>query len=254
MPIEGRPIALRQNEPPRLFAYRPAGIPEVTPLDALLILPGGAYGGHADHENYPVAQWAIENGLAAFVLLYRVHPVATHPNPLTDTLDAMRLLRVGKAQFGLTGKIAVLGFSAGGHAAAALSVHGASDPQTRPDATLLLYPVITMHDPYTHPGSREHLLGPAPSAALIDLASPDLHVTPQTPPAFIAHGFNDQPVPMENALIYAQALRAQGVPFELHIFPDAPHGFVLGVPGTLPAAWPPMALAWLRPIFASAAN
>ncbi len=247
------PIQLRAGEVPRLFAYRPDNVPADQLLDTLLIFPGGSYRIVSDNENYKVAEWALAQGMAAFVLVYRVAPEATHPNPLNDTLDAIRHIRAHASEYQLSGKVAVLGFSAGGHAAATLSVRGSADPATRPDATLLIYPVVTMREPHVHPESRKNLIGPDPLPALADATSAELHVSLQTPPAFIVHGYNDSLVQVENALLYAHALRAQNIPFELHIFADGPHGFCFGEPGKTVNSWAGLAAMWLKSVLNPAA-
>jgi acetyl esterase/lipase len=237
------PIALSD----RLTLFRP-GPASASRVHTVLICPGGGYGMLADHEAAPVAEWANGLGYAAAILRYRVAPEAGHPNPLSDALDAMRTLRGKASDLGLSGRVAVLGFSAGGHLAASLSVHGAHDDQTRPDASVLVYPVITMGEPNTHLGSRANLLGPSPSDELVAKMSNERQVSSRTPPAFIVHGVDDAAVPVENALMYAGALRAKGIPFELHVFPQGPHGFGMGndqTPGPI-REWPRLAGVWLK--------
>lgn len=236
----------------RLTITRPRAVSDKK-LPTVLICPGGGYGQLAPHESEPVAVWANELGFAAAVLRYRVAPDAGHPNPLNDALDAMRTLRRSAGEWGLSGKIAVLGFSAGGHLAASLSVLGSADAETRPDASVLVYPVITMLDPHTHAGSRENLLGPGAAAEAQRAMSWELHVSSNTPPAFLVHGWDDTSVPVENALAYAHALRVNGVPFELHVYPHGPHGFGMGgerlPPGSPIGDWPKLAGTWLRNLF-----
>lgn len=235
----------------RLTLFRPEGAASGRPHDdgglpLVLVCPGGGYARRAEHEADPVARWATSLGFAAAVLEYRVAPEAGFPNSLDDALDAVRNLRAKKAELGLTGRIAVLGFSAGGHVAASLSVHGCHDPATRVDASVLIYPVITMRDPFTHAGSRTNLLGANPSPQMIEKTSNERQVSPSTPPAFLIHGLNDTAVPVENTLLYAEALKKHGIPHELHIFPDGPHGFGMGTPPAPVSQWPTLAGIWLR--------
>lgn len=244
-----RDMQIRANDVDRLKLYRPAGVSASAPLPLVLVCPGGGYGRLADHEGEPVALWANRCGFAAAVLTYRVAPEATFPNALNDALDAVRTLRKRKEELGLTGKIAVLGFSAGGHLAASLAVHGCQDAETRVDGSVLIYPVITMREPLTHTGSRVNLLGNKPPPPLVEKTSNEQQVTERTPPAFLIHGMNDVAVPVDNSLLYANALQSEEVSFELHIFPDGPHGFGMGVPGTPVAQWPTLAGVWLRGIF-----
>lgn len=239
-------MQIRTNDIERLTLYRPEGVSGGRPLPLVLVCPGGGYARRADHEGAPIARWATTCGCAAAVLAYRVAPEAAFPNSLNDALDAVRLLRAKKSELALSGKIVVLGFSAGGHLAASLSVHGCHEPETRVDGSILIYPVITMRDPFTHGGSRTNLLGPNPSAEMMDKTSNELRVSEKTPPAFLIHGVNDTAVPVENSLMYAAALKDHKIPYELHVFPDAPHGFGMGVPGSAPNQWPALAAVWLK--------
>lgn len=199
----------------------------------LLVLPGGGYGMHADHEAEVVGEWAIGVTSSAYVLRYDLSP---DPAPLNDVATAMRFLRQRHA------RIAILGFSAGGHlaASACTRLQGAE----RPDAGVLIYPVITMTDPFTHGGSRENLLGKSPSEEMVRAASCELCVSKETPPMFLFHGANDVAVPVQNALMFATALADHGVPFELHVPADGPHGFGMGLPGS-PQDWTGLAGRWL---------
>jgi acetyl esterase/lipase len=167
--------------------------------------------------------------------------------PLRDCLDAVRLLRARKEELGLSGRIVVLGFSAGGHLAATLSTHGCHDPATRVDGSILVYPVISMMEGLTHGGSRENLLGPGAPRHLCELFSNEMRVTAETPPAFVVHGWNDAAVKVENAMAYCGALREKGVKFELHVYPEGDHGFGMGEGkwGREPIGeWPRLAGVW----------
>ncbi|MCF6285130.1 MAG: alpha/beta hydrolase, partial [Candidatus Hydrogenedentes bacterium] len=134
---------------------------------AIVVCPGGGYGGLAlDHEGEQIGQWLIKEGIAAFVLQYRHAPNYGHPIPLMDAQRAVRTVRAGASQWGIkTDRIGILGFSAGGHLTASTGVlhtgeqPDATDPidrvSARPDFMVLLYPVITMQDDFTHKGSRK---------------------------------------------------------------------------------------------------
>ena len=100
---------------------------------------------------------------------------------------------------------------------------------SRPDFLILAYPVITMEDPYVHTGSRTYLLGDAPTQAEVDAMSPELHVTAQTPPAFLFSTTDDHTVPMMNSVMFYEALVKAGVPAEMHLFQHGGHGSGLGV-------------------------
>ncbi len=222
--------------PVDLTAYHP----DAANGAAMIVCPGGGYGGHADHEGEPVARWLNTLGVTAFVLRYRLGRANPHPAPLDDAAAAVRAVRLQGFD-----RVGVLGFSAGGHLAATLSTRPPDD-QSRPDLAVLCYPVITMADPHAHVGSRENLLGAEPSAATIDGMSADRRVTPRTPPAFVWHTADDEVVPVENALLYAAALRANGVPFELHVYAHGRHGVGLAGDDPVLRSWTERCADWLR--------
>ncbi|MEM8781809.1 MAG: alpha/beta hydrolase [Planctomycetota bacterium] len=223
------------------------------PSPTVLVLPGGGYASLAEHEGEPVARRFNDAGFHAAVLRYRLGPEHRHPAMLHDAQRAMRLLRT--AETFPAGKIAVLGFSAGGHLAGTLATHGDqnADPaddlspsvSARPDAAILAYPVIDLHGEHAHAGSREHLLGPSGGP---DASPPlDLHraVTTDTPPTFLWHTADDESVPVQNSVMFADACRGHGVPHELHVFESGSHGLGLA-PHHTAAGWPDLAIAFLR--------
>jgi len=225
---------------------------------AVIICPGGAYGRLSwDKEGTEPARWLNTIGVTAFVLKYRLAEYG-HPAPLRDVLRAVRLVRSRATDFGIRAdRIGVLGFSAGGHlAASAGTLFDAPEGRTgaaldaisaRPDFLVLIYPVITMKDPYTNAGSRRNLLGEHPGEAGIEHLSLERQVTANTPPAFLLTTFEDKTVPAENSLGFFEAMRRAGVPAELHIFEKGPHGFGLRPAGVGPAAgWPALCDQWLR--------
>lgn len=252
MPLwpNGAPGALGNgpNDIPTLTAF-PAPADTATGA-AMVICPGGGYAGLAGHEGKDYALWLNDQGIAGFVLKYRLGSSGyRHPRMLQDAARAVRLVRFHAADWKVDPKrIGIMGSSAGGHLASTLLTHfdlgaaDAADPvdkvSSRPDLGILCYAVITMGD-YTHRGSRDNLLGPNPSADLIWELSNELHVTPQTPPCFLFHTADDSAVPVENSLHFAEALRRAGVPFDLHIFQSGPHGIGLGSRTYDPAHWHP---------------
>lgn len=140
-----------------------------------------------------VARWLGDHGIAALVLRYRM-PNGHHEIPLEDVHEAIRIARRNAPSWGVDPhQVGVMGFSAGGHLASTASTH--FDERTRPDFSILIYPVITMGERYTHMGSRENLLGKGYDAGLVERYSSERQVTPQTPPAFIALSDNDEVVP-----------------------------------------------------------
>ena len=234
----------------------------------VLVLPGGGYGFTSEREAEPIAMQFNAAGFHAAVLHYSVHPVQ-HPMPLRDAAKAMCLLRQQAEEWNIAvAKIAVCGFSAGGHLAASLGVHGdkpyvteasgVSFPENRPDALVLCYPVISSGI-HGHQGSFQNLLGADASGELRQELSLEHHVTDTTPPTFLWHTGDDAAVPVENSLLFVEGLRKHGVPFELHVYPHGPHGFSLattetdsGEMGSDPhvATWMALCVQWLSSVFA----
>ena len=205
---------------------------------AMIVCPGGGYVREAfDHEGVQIAHWLNSLGVSAFILRYRMKEYG-HPAPLQDVLRAVRLVRSRAAEFHVAAdRIGVLGASAGGHlAASAGTLYDAPEGRTgaaldstsaRPDFLVLLYPVITMKEPFVHKGSRKALLGAAPDPALVEEMSLEDRVTKDTPRTFMVHSEVDKTVPVENSLAFYEALRKAGVPSELHLYGQGPHGFGL---------------------------
>jgi acetyl esterase/lipase len=223
---------------PTLTAFMPEADHEKSDM-AVIICPGGGYGGLAEHEGAGYAKWLNEHGIKAFVLKYRLGSAGyRHPVMLQDAARAMRYVRVNAAQWKINPqRIGIMGSSAGGHLASTLLTHfdagnaSATDPvdkvSSRPDFGVLCYAVISMGD-NTHTGSRQNLLGDNPSPELIKNLSNELQVTKETPPCFIWHTYEDGVVNVENSLDFAMALRKAGVPFDLHIYTKGGHGMGLG--------------------------
>ena len=220
---------------------------------AIVICPGGAYGGLAAHEGKDYALWLNDNGVSGFVLKYRLGPAGyRHPRMLEDAARALRLVRANAADWKVDPKrIGIMGSSAGGHLASTLLTHfdagkpDAADPierqSSRPDLGILCYPVITMGQ-FTHQGSKYNLLGKEPAPDLVKLLSNELQVAPQTPPTFLWHTYEDTAVPVENSLEFTAALRRNGVPFDLHVYQQGRHG--LGLANGHP--WTKDCLFWLK--------
>jgi acetyl esterase/lipase len=240
---------------PTLTCYpAPAGKSAGT---AVIICPGGAYVSlSTDKEGAEPARWFNSLGVTAFVLKYRLVEYG-QPAPLRDVLRAVRIVRSRAAEFGIKpDRIGVMGFSAGGHlASCAGTLYDAPEGRTgapldavgaRPDFLMLIYPVITMKDPYAHAGSRRNLLGPTPTPEMIERYSTELQVSKDTPPAFLVTTFEDRTVPAENSLGFFAAMHRAGVPAELHAYEKGPHGFGLR-PGYGPTSdWPKLGEQWLR--------
>ena len=234
---------------PGALGKEPKDIPMLTPLlpdraetasAAIVICPGGGYGGLADHEGSHYARWFNELGIAGFVLKYRLGSASyRHPAMLNDAARALRTVRARAREWNVDPKrIGVIGSSAGGHLASTLVTHfdagrpDSPDPvervSSRPDLGILCYPVITLVGPHAHLGSRKNLLGKDAPDALAETLSNEKHVTKDTPPCFLWHTWEDNGVHIENAMMFAAALQAAHVRFELHVYERGPHGLGLG--------------------------
>jgi acetyl esterase/lipase len=225
---------------------------------AVVVCPGGGYAHLAsDHEGVQVAQWLNSLGVSAFVLQYRLGPRYHHPIELGDAQRAIRTVRSKAAEYRvLPDRVGIMGFSAGGHLASTAATHfdtgktDARDPidrvSSRPDFAVLVYPVITLTEPYTHHGSRDNLLGPDPDPKLVASLSNELQVTANTPPTFLYHTSTDTVVPPENSVLFYLALRKAGVPAEMHIYAQGPHGVGLGATDEALSSWPARLADWLR--------
>ena len=256
---KGAPGALGKEDKdvPAITLYRPG--PDNATGAALVVFPGGGYGGLAPHEGNDYALWLNQHGITAFVLKYRLGSNGyRHPAMLNDAARAVRLVRARGGEWEIDPhRVGIMGSSAGGHLASTLLTHfdagrpDADDPierqSSRPDLGILCYPVITMGE-YTHQGSKNNLLGNEPSSDLVKLLSNELQVTKETPPCFLFHTYEDTAVPVENSLLFAAALRKAGVPFDLHIYQKGRHG--IGLADQPPFAnvhpWANDCLFWLK--------
>lgn len=235
---------------------------------AVLICPGGGYHITAKREAEPVAMQFNAAGFHAFVLYYSVAP-RKHPQPLLDVSKAMCILRKNAEKWNIASdKIAVCGFSAGGHLAASLGVHwnkpylrelpGMEEGMNHPNALILCYPLITDGIEEAIRGSFENLLGEQTrDKQLLKEMCLEQNVNPETSPAFIWHTFNDAVVPVEHSMLFAEALRKNNIPFELHIFPEGPHGLSIATDETYEegigkdyhvATWMGLCTEWLKHI------
>jgi acetyl esterase/lipase len=240
---------------PKLKGYLPAA--GTACGTAVILCPGGGYVRlPVDTQEGQLERWLNHLGIAVFDLTYRFGDDSPSA-PLLDVLRAIRLVRAHAADYGIKpDRIGVLGGSAGGHVAA-LAATLFDDPagktgaaldsvSGRPDFAVMLYPVITMQDPFVHKGSRGGLLGANPTAELMARYSMELHVTKNNSPAFIVSTQADHTVPLENSWLFFEALRKAGVPAELHLFEKGPHGFTF-TPGLGPTSdWPARCEDWLR--------
>ena len=236
---DGAPGALgnEAKDIPTLTVFLPP--PEKATSAAIVICPGGGYGGLADHEGSQYARFLNEHGIAGFVLKYRLGSGGyRHPAMLQDAARALRTVRARAGDWKLDPqRIGIMGSSAGGHLASTLVTHfdagkpDDTDPiervSSRPNLGILCYPVISMGE-HTHQGSKNNLLGMEPSPELVRELSNELHVTNDTPPCFVWHTWEDKGVKIENALSFVGALQAAGVRFDFHVYERGPHGIGLG--------------------------
>jgi acetyl esterase/lipase len=245
---------------PRMAVFRP----DRPNGAAVLLTPGGGYKWVViDKEGYEMARWLAARGFTAFVLFYRLpgEGWASGPNTsLADAQRAIRLIRHRARDFAIDPeRVAAMGFSAGGHVCAdlaarfAASVYSLVDAADRlsakPHSAAPIYPVVSMDPEIAHAGSRQLLLGKAPSAAAEALHSPDRNIPANAPPHFLLHAEDDDAVPVENTLRLHAALRARKVPVELHLFANGGHGFGLRKAAGKPVeAWPDLWRAWARTI------
>ena len=207
---------------------------------AVIICPGGGYGGLVmKREGYDVARELNKTGVAGIVLKYRLpndsSMVDKSIGPLQDAQQAIRIVRQNAAKWHIhPDKVGIMGFSAGGHLASTAGTHFEKDlignnmnTTLRPDFMVLVYPVINFRK-FGHAGSAKNLLGEHPTDEKITLFSNDLQVTGQTPPAFLIHGNDDSKVPVENSLLFYDALRKNNVKTGIHLFAAGEHGFPSG--------------------------
>ena len=245
-----------EHDKPSLTVYRPEGKPSGA---AMVICPGGGYWALAAHEGRDYALFLASHGITSFVLKYRLASNGyRHPCMLWDAARAVRTVRARASDWDVDpGRIGIMGSSAGGHLSASLLTQcdagdaAASDPvervSSRPDLGVLCYPVITSGK-HGHVGSFDNLLGADASPELRARHSPERNVTAQTPPCFVWHTWEDEGVPVENSLVFAEALRRHRIPFDLHVYQAGRHG--IGLSDTPPFAnahpWARNLAFWLK--------
>ncbi len=203
-----------------------------------------------------ITRWLNSLGVTVFVLKYR-NAEYGHPAPLRDALRAVRTIRSRAAEWGVQpDRIGMLGGSAGGHVtASAGTLFDAPEGKTgapldavsgRPDFMVLVFPVITMQPPFAHAISRRALLGDKPTEEALHHLSVDEQVTKATPPTFLVHSSEDTTVPVENSLLFYQAMRKAKAPIELHLYPKGPHGSGMDPKLGPTSEWPRHCESWLR--------
>ncbi len=228
---------------------------------AVVIFPGGGYGHLAmDHEGHQIAEWLNSFGVAGFIVKYRHSRSGAgygHPAPLQDAQRAIRTVRSGAKKWNLDpDRIGIIGFSAGGHLASSAGTHfktryseikdDIDRVSCRPDFMILMYPVVSFTEWFTHKGSRKNLLGDNPDAELVENLSNEKQVTSETPPTFLVHADDDKAVPPQNSIAFYLALKEAGVPAEMHIYEKGGHGFGPGVGKGSCSSWMLRCSEWMR--------
>ncbi|HVX15313.1 MAG TPA: alpha/beta hydrolase [Pirellulales bacterium] len=244
-------LGTEDKDVPTLTAYWPS--PEKATGAAMVVCPGGGYRMLAQHEGEVYARWLNDLGIAAFVLKYRLPSGGYHvPDSLQDAARAVRTVRANAEAWHIDPRrIGIMGSSAGGHLSATLSTRfdsGRSDVDdpieqvsSRPDICILCYAFI-LFDRNDRPERHEQFLGKDPKPDQIRAYAPALNVRADTPPCFVWQTVEDQAVKVENALVFAEALRVAGVPFDLHLYQNGAHGIGLGAKQYDPAKLHP----WTR--------
>ncbi len=261
------PILGEDGKDPRLTTYLPYNMVEMNRQDwlrpCILVCPGGGYHFNSEREAEVIAVHFLPEGYNVFVLNYSVAP-HKFPSQLREVAAALELIHANAMQWNCdVNRIAIMGFSAGGH----LSAHYSNAwdcpevrevfPDSKPvNASILSYPVITGDPRYSHPGSFQNLTGKAqPPMEDLDRFSCHKMVTERTPPAFLWHTATDELVPVMNSLLYTQALAEHKIPFALHVYPKGWHGLCTAdeqTNGELPADvrltsdWFPTLMKWLK--------
>jgi acetyl esterase/lipase len=265
-PKDPAPIPLWANGAPGALGAADEDTPSITPYlapgaravgTAVIVCPGGSYVHLAmEKEGSDVAHWWNSLGVTAFVLKYRLGPKYRHPIELGDAQRAIRTVRARASEWGVRpDRVGIMGFSAGGHLTSSAGTHfdagkpdaaDAIDRQSsRPDFLVLGYPVVSFTQ-NVHQGSKRALLGDNPDPKLVENLSNELQVTAQTPPTFLFHTSNDQTVPVENSVMFYLALRKAGVPAEMHLYENGPHGVGLAPTDETLSSWPARLADWMR--------
>jgi acetyl esterase/lipase len=259
-PPEGsaEPPAARTMPPgrPRIQLYTPAPKPRSGPHKraCILVCPGGGYSRLTRHEGEPLCELFASHGMVAGVVCSRIAPFK-FPAPYADACRAVRMIRSQADALDIDpNRIAIMGFSAGGHLAASVATrpdyfHDPDDDlagtvSARPNRVILGYPAISLVS-YYHTGCVNNLLGKEATEAQRRDLSLELHVTKQNPPAFIYHTSDDAAVLVENVLMFASAYAREKIPCELHTYRSGPHGAGMALDKPALASWTGLLMDWL---------
>ncbi len=253
-------IRIRNVQTPEISVYLPSR--RNATGKSVIVIPGGSYRFLAyDTGGTDIAKWLNSKGIAAFLLKYRLpfasNNVVGHKSPLLDAQRAMRLVRHHAASWELDPQqIGVIGLSAGGHLAASLSTlfdygdKGSQDAverhSSRPDFSILVYPVITSDPAFSHESSFLALLGENPKEELLLRYSIEKQIKKDSPPTFLIHSADDAIVPVENSIIFFEKLKEKGIPTEMHIYPYGGHGFSLAIGRGHLSTWTDRVIDWIH--------
>ncbi|WP_319590450.1 alpha/beta hydrolase [uncultured Draconibacterium sp.] len=250
-------VRVRNVSEAEMYVFTPDA--EINTGAAVVICPGGGYWIEAmDHEGYDIARFLQDKGITGIVLKYRL-PYENHEVPSSDLRQAIRIVRANAKEWGIKPeKIGIAGSSAGGHLASTAgtvfdygnkeSTDKIKQQSCRPDFMLLLYPVITMNEEYTHMGSRENLIGKGYNKDLVRKYSNELNVSAETPPTFLVLADDDTAVPPKNSISFYLKLKEFNVPAEMHIFQKGGHGFGIRKNDIPADNWPILFVDWLNEI------
>ncbi len=252
-------LRISKVQEPTIEVYLPAK--SNATKEAVLIFPGGGYGILAyDWEGTDIAKFLNGKGIAGIIVKYRLPSSKSqkdkHNVPLIDAQRALRLVRSRAEDFHIDiKKIGILGFSAGGHLASTLGTHfdekvyepidEVDKESARPDFMALGYPVISFGN-MTHGSSKKNLIGENPRPEMVDYFSSEKQVTENTPPTFLFHATDDKAVPVENSLLFYQALKDKGVLATMHIYPKGGHGFSLARNDAHLRGWTERMFEWIQ--------
>ena len=240
---ESSPYRLVNTTKAVLYAYN--ADPAKATGQAVVICPGGGYGKLSmDQEGFLMAQWLAKNGIAAFVLEYRL-PNGHREVPLEDAVEAIRVVRKRAKRYNIDpAKVGIMGFSAGGHlAASASNIPAVKD---RPNFSILFYPVVIANSYTSHRGSFRNLLGKGFTQADADDFSMEKLASENTPPTILLLSDDDTTVPAAGSAMYYAALRYHGVKAAMYVFPEGGHGWGNYDKFSYQKEWQHLLLRWLN--------
>lgn len=228
-----------KNSEAIISAYIPENSEEINinkKRETIIICPGGGYEFTSDREAEPIALKFVAQGFNAVVTRYSIAPVR-YPTALLELAETVRYVREKEKEWNVdTEKVIVCGFSAGGHLAGSLGVLWNNEiiekyldiknEEVKPNAMILCYPVISSGE-FAHKGSFDSLLGQKEAEISRENLSLEKLVSIETPKTFLWHTFDDGTVPVQNSLLFSNALASNKVQFELHIYPSGVHGLGL---------------------------